>query len=926
MSPRTHALALVLALALGPGPLLRASTGPPGPGVAPPAFAPQANTQSFPGRWTALPPGPGVPPPRRDPALAYDSRRDRLVLVGGTGGNATWIYDFEGTPGWRSLPGIPPPTTTGDDRAIYDPVGDRVILVTSAMQVWQLSLASPSGWQPLQLSGAPPGRRFFAVAYDGRRNRMLVFGGGPYGGLFSDVWALELGTAPRWVQIVANGGGPAGRWGPVAAYDSARDRLIVAMGSTSPDYAVAQDVWELAFDSPPAWTQLNPTGTLPMARMLAAAIYDPVGQRLILHGGYRPGMAFADAWALDLQVTPGWRALAPEGSPPPGRWSLGAAYRLEFPSLIVCAGFNGQELADLWALELEPETGPPALTGFSPAGGRIGDPVTLVGSYLRDVTDVYFNEVPAPILEASQTSLRTQVPEGARTGTIKVDSPFGTAVTAEAFFVGGTPRIEATAPESAKIGRRVEIKGADFTGATRVSFGGAGSAGFTVFSDETIYAVVDSAAVTGPISVTTPAATGTSAFDFVVIPLDSAARIVSVRDVPRDEGGWVTLRWLASDLDVHPWRVVTGYRVWRRAPQEAAFGAAARLTPAWRREVAPSGMVEFWQALGTVPAGYVEGYAFLAPTTEDSTADANPYTAFFVQTLTTDPFVFFRSATDSGYSVDNLAPPAPAAFHARYAPGGVALHWLPSRAADVAGYRLHRGGAPGFAPDASNLVAASADTGHADADGNEAFVYKLAAVDRHGNVGRYAIVSGAVPSAGAGTPISVEAAERTVRLLWYLTRDDVELVTVQRRGLDDTWRTVGSAAVDADGLVRYTDGGLVTGARYGYRLLLKPAEGAESTAGETWVDLPLSDADHAVHVPNPVTGGEVRVSLAAPAGPAIRVELFDLAGRLVASRAVPAGVGRSGVTLARASDLAPGVYLVRVVLPSPVVRRVVVIR
>ena len=64
-------------------------------------------------------------------------------------------------------------------------------------------------------------------------------------------------------------------------------------------------------------------------------------------------------------------------------------------------------------------------------------------------------------------------------------------------------------------------------------------------------------------------------------------------------------------------------------------------------------------------------------------AESNPLTAFFVTALTNDPFVFYSSNVDSGYSVDNTPPPPPQGFVGAYASQGVALHWEPGAVADL---------------------------------------------------------------------------------------------------------------------------------------------------------------------------------------------------------------------------------------------------
>jgi hypothetical protein len=78
-----------------------------------------------------------------------------------------------------------------------------------------------------------------------------------------------------------------------------------------------------------------------------------------------------------------------------------------------------------------------------------------------------------------------------------------------------TPMVSGFEPISGLVGTTVTITGAGFTGASSVKFNGAVAA-YNVDSDVQITATVPNGATTGPISVTTPAATITSATSFVV--------------------------------------------------------------------------------------------------------------------------------------------------------------------------------------------------------------------------------------------------------------------------------------------------------------------------------------------------------------------------------------------------------------------------
>lgn len=548
---------------------------------------------------------------------------------------------------------------------------------------------------------------------------------------------------------------------------------------------------------------------------------------------------------------------------------------------------------------------PPSIFGFTPLGGQVGALVEINGTNLGAVTQVQFNGTDASILAANDVRILTQVPPGATTGPIRVSGPYGEAVSAESFEVGALPVFTFAAPDSGKPGTLVEIHGQHFTGATRVSFGGAFAAPFAVISDTLVRALVDSLAATGPIVVTTPVGEGQSDFEFLVIPLRHRATLVAVRDVPGDQGGKVAVKWDASDYDDPRYHVITGYRVWRRAPPGTA---GARALPAAER---PPGALDtdYWESVAEIPAVQLDGYAFTAATPQDSIAGSNPFTAFFVQALTADRFTFYNSNVDSGYSVDNLSPPAPVPFAAVYEGTANALHWTPSRAADFREFRLHRGSSVSFVPGAANLVIATRDTGHVDRPGP--YVYKLTAVDLHGNRSPYAVVTPQAPVAALATLASIEAAPSRIRVAWFAGVTDLPAATVYRRTMETAWAAVASRRPDGAGYLRYDDGDVAHGVRYGYRLGLV-VDGEERFAGEAWATADAMLADAVGVRPNPSRGGPLTCEFTlAAAGPAT-LELFDVLGRRRSFLDVAAfGAGRHTLTLPSGGPLPPGLYLLR---------------
>ena len=229
---------------------------------------------------------------------------------------------------------------------------------------------------------------------------------------------------------------------------------------------------------------------------------------------------------------------------------------------------------------------------------------------------------------------------------------------------------------------------------------------------------------------------------------DPAPHIVSIRDVKDDQGGQVRLNWNASYLDAYPANGVAEYRIWRQAPStvaEAALRAgSARLESepvaahdrhgVFRTTIA-SGQTYYWELIATPIAAQYPSYSIVAPTTGDSTALANPYTLFMVDAATKTGTPYWSSPPDSGYSVDNLPPVAPAPFSATFAPpNGTFLAWGPNAESDLAGYRLYRGGGLNFTPNPGNRVYDGTLTSYHDVV-STAYIYKVCAYDIHGNEG-----------------------------------------------------------------------------------------------------------------------------------------------------------------------------------------------
>ena len=219
--------------------------------------------------------------------------------------------------------------------------------------VHALVLGDTAIWTTLAPLGTLPGPRLSHTAiYDPVRDRMIVFGGYDYtNGRLDDLWELQLSGVPTWNRLTPVGPTPVARNLHSAIYDPVRDRMIVFGGYRTEAYL--NDVWALSLSGPPTWTPLAPVGPVPAPRREHTAIYDPVGDRMIVYGGKGFPAGDSDLWALSLSGTPAWSPITATGSPPQGRWGHTAVYDPVLRTMVVHAGSDVQYLDDTWELSLD---------------------------------------------------------------------------------------------------------------------------------------------------------------------------------------------------------------------------------------------------------------------------------------------------------------------------------------------------------------------------------------------------------------------------------------------------------------------------------------------------------------------------------------------------------------------------------------------
>ena len=125
-----------------------------------------------------------------------------------------------------------------------------------------------------------------------------------------------------------------------------------------------------------------------------------------------------------------------------------------------------------------------------------------------------------------------------------------------------------------------------------------------------------------------------------------------------------------------------------------------------------------------------------------------------------------------------------------------------------------------------------------------------------------------------------------MRIEWYAPGDEISLISVYRRTTDSNWVLQGHPQPDASRRIIYEDETVSPGVSYGYRLVVRDVTGYE-TAIETWVSVPAGRSAPAVlrlepARPNPF-GSHAELGYGLPRGGRVRLDVYDVRGRRVAS-------------------------------------------
>ncbi|MBK9225474.1 MAG: FG-GAP repeat protein [Ignavibacteria bacterium] len=200
---------------------------------------------------------------------------------------------------------------------------------------------------------------------------------------------------------------------------------------------------------------------------------------------------------------------------------------------------------------------------------------------------------------------------------------------------------------------------------------------------------IDDVLVSTPANETYGSSTG-AAYLHLSMPPSVKPNLISVKDVPNDQGGKVNLKWARSAYDASGAVTITSYLVQRSLP--------------------PGGTGFFWENIVTIPATRESYYAYTDNTPFDSISGNSGTLYYRITALTVDQNVLWRSNIVYGRSIDNLAPSMVQLFGAEDISGDIRLTWKRNSESDLLNYILYRSSSPVFDIGTATLLSQLTDS------------------------------------------------------------------------------------------------------------------------------------------------------------------------------------------------------------------------
>jgi len=198
------------------------------------------------------------PPSRGQEALVWDSKRERVLMIGGIAGansfrSDVWAWDGRD---WQRLAGD---QYSDQNTAAYFPNDDTVVVYPAPGRPTQMTIFDGSSWSQ-RPAGTTELPQDGVISYDEALGTLVMFGEHPnppdgYTGRTPATWTWD---GNLWRQVDFGGGPLCMTGGYQVVYDSARQRLVLFGGDREVQFhgafEMTNELWE--FDGR-RWTQIQ---------------------------------------------------------------------------------------------------------------------------------------------------------------------------------------------------------------------------------------------------------------------------------------------------------------------------------------------------------------------------------------------------------------------------------------------------------------------------------------------------------------------------------------------------------------------------------------------------------------------------------------------------------------------------------------------
>lgn len=307
------------------------------------------NIEGIEGCWTGMSEG---DPIRFSHGMVYHGNSGLMVTFGGHHSysmiNSTYTFNVT-TKAWNRVALAPTPPRRDWFAMAYDSRADRVVVFGGtigeyiyANDTWTYDLRNDT-WKNVTPASSPPAREMGQMVYDERNGLMILYGGhgksGGYGVAYNDTWAYNV-SANSWTELKpANP--PKGRYLHSTAYDSGSGLMVLFGGGLNAEY---NDTWVYEYATN-TWTEKNPA-TRPAPRKMHSMDYDQGLGATLLFGGFVQNQGCQnDLWAYNVTRND-WTLIEPP-SGPPGLWCQAMAYDARNNLTVLLGGLNDSREAGM---------------------------------------------------------------------------------------------------------------------------------------------------------------------------------------------------------------------------------------------------------------------------------------------------------------------------------------------------------------------------------------------------------------------------------------------------------------------------------------------------------------------------------------------------------------------------------------------------